>query len=223
VVVPRVSPLLAPLATLSRALSGLPSRAQRFVTILPVRKNQTTSVFDIRIDYPIADGANLVVMGGGETIRVSGSDVNPRLLVFPPISVRALPTHVLIKITPITAVAGNTLDIDYVGVIQADDSACALLSAVPPGVAAGTLVLDPLTENVAARAVWTTATPTDLPLSAYSGDIRALNVRGSQVAVALFATGGTSPTRWRLYDSGGGAVVNAGLTVERQRAFLIPE
>jgi hypothetical protein len=204
-------------------LAGLNSAARRFVVLMAVRKNQTTSVFDLSVSFRKVNGATAAIMTTTEIRRISDSNTNPQLLIFDPATTRDQPNSLVININPITAVAGNTFDIDYVAVIQVDDNACAMLTAAFPGLGANeTISVDPLVSEPTPR-VQMAAAGVNFPMT-YSGSPAAFGMRGSQVQCALYATGGANnPTRWRLYDAAGAAVANLGLSVQRQKAYLIPE
>lgn len=217
------APAIPTATDITLTISGIATAARRFVVLMAVRKNQTTSVFDLSASLRKVNGATAVVMATTETERVSSTNQNPQLLIFDPVTVRDQPNSLVINITPITAVAGNTFDIDYVAVIQVDDNACAMLAADWPSLGANeTISIDPLVTEPQPR-VQVIASGINFPMT-YMGNPWGFGMRDGILWASLFATGGASdPNRWRMYNAAGAAVAQLGLTIQRQRAYLIPE
>ena len=136
---------------------------------------------------------------------------------------RDQPNSLVLNLSPITTAAGRTFDIDYVAVVQVDDNASTILTVAWPSLGANeTIEVDPLVLEPTPR-VQLTDTGVNFAMT-YLGDPAAFGVRGSQVQCTVFATGGSgTPTKWRMWDAAGGAVAQLGLSLTRQRAYLIAE
>lgn len=213
-----------PLAeTLTVTIAGLNSSARRFVIIAAVRKNTAADVFDVSFSFRKVSGAVAAILTTTETQRISGSNTNPQLLIFDPASMKDQPNSLVLNLNPISTVAARTFDIDYIAVIQVDDNASTILTVAWPSLGANeTIEVDPLILEPTPR-VQLTDTGVNFAMT-YLGDPAAFGVRGSQVQCAVYATGGSgTPTKWRMWDGAAVAVAQLGLSLTRQKAYLIAE
>lgn len=210
--------------TLTINISSLNASARRFVVIMAVRKNTAADIFDLSVSYRKVSGATAAVLTTTETQRISSSSTSPQLLIFNPASTRDQPNTLVINLNPISTVAARTFDIDYVAIIAVDDNANTILTAAWPSFGANeTIEVDPLVLEPTPRVQAVTSTSVNFAMT-YMGDPGAFGIRGTQVACALYATGGSgTPTKWRMWDAAGGAVASLGLSLTRRRAYLVPE
>lgn len=211
-----------PIPATNRIPISIAGGSLMIVPALAFRKNQASSVFDISVTA--WDNSNRAI-SPTLTQRVSGSVTTPQLLFFPPLSARNPIIYLAVTITPVTAVGGNTLDIDWVSSTLVGDPRGGIYRFTSPTPAPTRIDFLPVqfTADTSAKIdVVNTGSAFTITTSP-SGPMNQISIRGTSTQIAVYATGDTgSPNYWRATDSTTGTTVaNLNLVTYRRRAFLV--
>lgn len=208
-----------PAAATNRIPISISGQSSLIVPALAFRKNQASSVFDISIT---AWGLGNRVVSTTLTQRVSGSVTTPQLLFFQPLAARSPVVYFAVTITPITAVGGNTLDIDWVSSVLVGSPRGTIYRIESMLTAATAINVQPVqfTSEQSAKIDVTDSVSTFT--ASVNGPVNQSSIRGTSTQVAIFAVGGTGSSYWRATDPAtGNTAANITANALRRRAFLV--
>lgn len=214
---------VTPSAAVNRIPVSVSGGSSLIVPALAYRKNQASTIFDISVTA--WDNSNRAI-SPTLTQRVSGSVTTPQLLFFQPLAARNPIAYLAVTITPVTAVGGNTLDIDWVSTVVVGDPRGGIYRFNSPGLVPNRMDFLPVqftAETSAKIDIIDVGSPFTISLSP-SGPMNQISIRGTNTQIAIYATGDAAlPNRWRATDPAtvGATVANLSLVTYRRRAFFV--